>query len=131
MQEVTTDQRGRSHPPQCTTSNLETGVLEIFNCYIFSYLDYRYQLDNSNSATNDLNVKSPFRQQPNSYGWARESTGVGTRHPFRWGKETHSRNSIRCKQQQGRCKNYSCNLRDRRPPITSKTIPVVFILEKT
>ncbi|GFV64183.1 hypothetical protein TNCV_1806821 [Trichonephila clavipes] len=44
--------------------------------------------------------------------------GVGTRHPFRWGKETHSPNSICCKQQQGRCKNYSCNLRDRRPPIT-------------
>ncbi|GFS96009.1 hypothetical protein TNCV_4277881 [Trichonephila clavipes] len=43
---------------------------------------------------------------------------VGTRHPFRWGKETHSPNSICCKQQQGRCKNYSCNLRDRRPPIT-------------
>ncbi|GFT57400.1 retrovirus-related Pol polyprotein from transposon 412 [Trichonephila clavipes] len=43
--------------------------------------------------------------------------GVGTRHPFRWGKETHSPNSICCKQQQGRCKNYSCNLRDRRPPI--------------
>ncbi|GFT34209.1 uncharacterized protein TNCV_3010791 [Trichonephila clavipes] len=54
--------------------DLETGVFEIFNCYIFSYLDYRYQLDNSNSATNDLNVKRPFRQQPNSYGWAREST---------------------------------------------------------
>ncbi|GFW69734.1 hypothetical protein TNCV_1883781 [Trichonephila clavipes] len=46
-------------------------------------------------------------------------TGVGTRHPFRWGKETHSPNSIRCKQQQGRCKNYSCNFRDRRPPITT------------
>ncbi|GFT65120.1 hypothetical protein TNCV_3464291 [Trichonephila clavipes] len=44
---------------------------------------------------------------------------VGTRHPFRWGKETHSPNSICCKQQQGRCKNYSCNLRDRRPPITT------------
>ncbi|GFS60355.1 hypothetical protein TNCV_2827971 [Trichonephila clavipes] len=34
-------------------------------------------------------------------------------------KETHSPNSVSCKQQeQGRCKNYSCNFRDRRPPIT-------------
>ncbi|GFV95107.1 hypothetical protein TNCV_3709021 [Trichonephila clavipes] len=36
-------------------------------------------------------------------------------------KETHSPNSVSCKQQeQGRCKNFSCNFRDRRPPITSK-----------
>ncbi|GFX11496.1 hypothetical protein TNCV_1821791 [Trichonephila clavipes] len=78
MQEGTTNQRGRSHPPQCTTSRVEKGVLEIFNCCIFSYLDYRYQLmpilDNSNSATNGLNVTRPFRQQSNSYGWTREST---------------------------------------------------------
>ncbi|GFU20785.1 uncharacterized protein TNCV_4173181 [Trichonephila clavipes] len=59
-------------------NDLEKGVLEIFNCYLFSYLDYRYRLmpilDNSNSATNGLNVTRPFRQQPNSCGWAREST---------------------------------------------------------
>ncbi|GFU41139.1 RNA-directed DNA polymerase from mobile element jockey [Trichonephila clavipes] len=55
------------------------------------------------------------------------SNRVGTRHPFRWGKETHSPNSICCKQQQGRCKNYSCNLRDRRPPIT----PPLFQINKT
>ncbi|GFV03761.1 hypothetical protein TNCV_1877091 [Trichonephila clavipes] len=48
--------------------------------------------------------------------------GVGTRHPFRWGKETHSPDSFCCKQQeQGRCKNYSCNFRDRRPPINTQT----------
>ncbi|GFV31601.1 hypothetical protein TNCV_3003881 [Trichonephila clavipes] len=35
-------------------------------------------------------------------------------------KETHSPNSVSCKQQeQGRCKNYSCNFRDRRPPSLS------------
>ncbi|GFY31193.1 hypothetical protein TNCV_751561 [Trichonephila clavipes] len=34
-------------------------------------------------------------------------------------KETHSPNSVSCKQQeQGRCKNYSCNFRDQRPPIS-------------
>ncbi|GFU27475.1 uncharacterized protein TNCV_4605141 [Trichonephila clavipes] len=34
-------------------------------------------------------------------------------------RETHSPNSVSCKQQeQGRCKNCSCNFRDRRPPIT-------------
>ncbi|GFV78350.1 retrovirus-related Pol polyprotein from transposon 17.6 [Trichonephila clavipes] len=53
-------------------------------------------------------------------GRVRPSGCVRTRHPFRWGKETHSPNSICCKQQQGRCKNYSCNLRDRRPPIIRK-----------
>ncbi|GFU84811.1 hypothetical protein TNCV_2127521 [Trichonephila clavipes] len=37
-------------------------------------------------------------------------------------RETHSPNSVSCKQQeQGRCKNCSCNFRDRRPPITSTT----------
>ncbi|GFT98717.1 hypothetical protein TNCV_3791711 [Trichonephila clavipes] len=60
-------------------------------------------------------------------GRVRPSGCVGTHHPFRWGKETHSPNSICCKQQQGRCKNYSCNLRDRRPPIT----PPLFQINKT
>ncbi|GFV24740.1 hypothetical protein TNCV_882081 [Trichonephila clavipes] len=35
-------------------------------------------------------------------------------------RETHSPNSVSCKQQeQGRCKNCSCNFRDRRPPIST------------
>ncbi|GFW03521.1 hypothetical protein TNCV_3020331 [Trichonephila clavipes] len=36
-------------------------------------------------------------------------------------RETHSPNSVSCKQQeQGRCKNCSCNFGDRRPPISRK-----------
>ncbi|GFV30925.1 hypothetical protein TNCV_4013591 [Trichonephila clavipes] len=53
------------------------------------------------------------RYFPKCMAWERVTLFGGVR-------ETHSPNSVSCKQQeQGRCKNCSCNFRDRRPPITT------------
>ncbi|GFX58306.1 integrase catalytic domain-containing protein [Trichonephila clavipes] len=64
------------------------------------------------------NIKSnlPPKLRPKFEGpyraWERVTLFGGVR-------ETHSPNSVSCKQQeQGRCKNCSCNFRDRRPPIS-------------
>ncbi|GFT41073.1 hypothetical protein TNCV_1098361 [Trichonephila clavipes] len=60
----------------------------------------------------DLIVKSPDYIEDDVKAWERVTLFGGV-------KETHSPNSVSCKQQeQGRCKNYSCNFRARRPPIT-------------
>ncbi|GFV08663.1 DUF4371 domain-containing protein [Trichonephila clavipes] len=54
-----------------------------------------------------------LKQRNSSSAWERVTLFGGVR-------ETHSPNSVSCKQQeQGRCKNCSCNFRDRRPPITT------------